>query len=116
METEHLTRQAIRLAQRENRKNGRILTKEDVLRQRVQTVSPWMRRFVVLIGVSGIGVGATIYFADAPWWAAMMFIALGLAAIVIGIVGKKKHLEAELRRLPTGVADGILSGILDSLI
>jgi hypothetical protein len=113
---DQLTRQAIRLVQRENRKRGIVLTKEDVLRLKVQTVAPWTRAFFVLIGICVVGIAVIIFAAAAPWWISLAFAVSGLAIILLGIFGRKRYLEAELRHLPAGIADGVISGIFNALI
>jgi hypothetical protein len=110
-----LSRQAIRLAQRKSRKAGRPLTKEEVLRLKVQTVEPWKR---VGISVMGLLVGAlayTCYRGGAPWW---IWVPFGLGSIFIilcGLLGRKAYIDRELQKLtedgPTRLLDAISNAL-----
>ncbi|MBN9690497.1 MAG: hypothetical protein J0M24_09670 [Verrucomicrobia bacterium] len=86
MNTEKLTRQAIRLAQRESRKRGRPLTKEEVLKLRVQTVDPWVRVLLTLTGVAlaGLGIWSMASEASGPGIALLLFGILTLGASIVG--------------------------------
>ena len=116
MNTGTLTRQAIRLAQRESAKLGRSLTRDEVLKLHVQTVEPWKRLLFVTLGLSIIAFAVLCYLMDAPWWIWIPFGLGGTAVVVIGTVGKKAYLARELGKLhdegPTRVADAILNALL----
>ncbi len=116
MKSDSLTRQAIRLAQREGRKRGYALSREEVLRLSVQTVEPWMRALFVAVGLAACGLAWVCLFAGAPWWIWVSFGLGGMGVGIVGLVGKKAYLERELQKLgrdgPTRIADAILNALL----
>jgi hypothetical protein len=106
MNTEKLTRQAIRLAQRESRKRGRALTKEEVLKLRVQTVDPWVRVLLALTGVAlaGVGIWSMAPEASSPGIALLIF---GFLTMGASIVGWRKTIEAAFNGVdPLSFFDG----------
>ena len=116
MNPERLTRQAIRLAQREARKRGHVLSREEVLRLTVQTVDPWKRALFVIFGLSGLGFAWSCHYAGAPWWIWAPFGGGGAAFVILGLVGKKDYLDRELQKMtkhgPTGIVDAITLALL----
>ena len=116
MKSDSLTRQAIRLAQRESRKRGHVLSREEVLRLSVQTVEPWKRALFVALGLAACGLAWFCLFAGAPWWIWVSFGLGGMVVVVLGLVGKKTYLERELQKMgrdgPTRIADAILNALL----
>jgi fatty acid desaturase len=117
LNTQALTRQAIRRAQREAKKQGRALTKEEVLKLHVQTTSAWARTFFVVTGLIGVGIAVICHSSGGPWWITALFALAGLWQVGLGVFGRKELLERELKKVTPGrVADSVLSNILDGLI
>jgi hypothetical protein len=116
MNPDSLTRQAIRLAQRESRKRGYALAREEVLRLSVQTVEPWKRALIVLLGLAVLGFAGFCQFAGAPWWIWVPSGIGGSVVIVLGFLGKKDYLDRELQKMskdgPTRIADAVLNALL----
>jgi hypothetical protein len=115
MTLDTLSRQAIRLAQRKCRKAGRALTREEVLRLHVQTVEPWKRVFVILLGLSGGVFSFVCYRGGAPIWIWTSFGLGSLAIILCGALGRKAYLDRELQKLkddgPTRILDAISNAL-----
>ncbi len=117
MNTQTLTRQAIRRAQREAKKRGRALTKEEVLKLHVQTTSAWARVVFIVTGLGAVGIGLAGYSNGGPWWAAALFALTGLWLVGMCVFGRKELLERELKKVtPERVADSVLTNILDGLV
>jgi hypothetical protein len=116
MNPNKLTRQAIRLAQREGQKRGHALTRDEVLRLYVQTIDTWKRAFFAILGLSICGFAWFCHFAGAPWWIWGPFGISGIVVIVIGLVGKKEYLERELQKMgkegPTRFADAVINALI----
>jgi fatty acid desaturase len=116
MNPQTLTRQAIRRAQREARKRGRALTKEEVLKLRVQTANPWARVFFVTAGLAAAGISALCYSKSGPWWVTGLFVLVGVALIGFGVFGRRDQVERELKKITAErMADAVLTGILDGI-
>lgn len=115
MNPDILSRQAIRLAQRKSRKAGRPLTREEVLRLHVQTVEPWKRIVIAVMGLL-VGTFAFICFrGGAPWWIWVPF-GLGSAFIVLcGAFGKKAYIDRELKKMSDDGPRRILDAISNAL-
>jgi hypothetical protein len=116
MNPDALSRQAIRLAKRKSEKTGRPLSREDILRLRVQTVEPWKRVLIMAIGVLVGAFSFMCYRFGAPEW---LWAAFSLCAIIIllcGAFGRKSYLDRELQKLaddgPTRILDAIINGML----
>jgi hypothetical protein len=119
MNPKTLSRQAIRLAQRKSRKAGRVLTREEVLRLRIQTVEPWKRIVIVTIGLLFGALSLICYLKEAPVW---IWAAFGLASAIIvlcGAFGRKAYLVRELKKLkdeaPSAILDAIVNGLIDAI-
>jgi hypothetical protein len=116
MNPQTLTRHAIRRAQREARKRGRALTKEEVLELRVQTANPWARVLFVTLGLGAAGIVALCYSESGPWWVTGLFAIVGVALIGFGVFGRKDQVERELKKMTAErMADAVLTGILDGI-
>jgi len=110
-----LSRQAIRLAQRKSIKAGLPLTRDEVLRLQVQTVEPWKR---ILISVLGLLVGLfalMCYRGGAPWW---IWVPFGLGSVMVifcGAFGRKAYIDRELQKMsddwPRKILDAISSAL-----
>jgi hypothetical protein len=111
-----LSRQAIRLAQRKSRKAGRPLTREEVLRLRVQTVEPWKRIFVIGVGLFLGALSFLAFRSEAPMWVWGMFAIFSAFSVLCGAFGRKAYLDRELKKLkdagPTAVLDAIISALI----
>lgn len=116
MNPQFLTRQAIRRAQRESKKRGHLLTREEILRLRIQTVAPWRRIVFIVIGLGGVGLAC---LPHAPWWFQALCATGAAALILFGTFGKEASLDQELQKLdaegPTRILDTIVSSLLDGL-
>jgi hypothetical protein len=116
MNPNKLTRQAIRLAQREGQRRGHVLTRDEVLRLSVQTVDTWKRAFFALFGLSICGFALFCHLAGAPWWISGPFGASCIGVVVIGLVGKKEYLEREIQKMgkegPTRFADAVINALI----
>ena len=110
-----LCRPAIRLAQRKSQKAGRALTREEVLRLHVQTVEPWKRVFVIVLGLSGGVLSFVCYRGGAPIWIWTSFGVCSLAIVLRGVLGRKAYLDRELQKLkddgPTRILDAISNAL-----
>ena len=116
MNPTNLTRQAIRSAQREAKKRGRTLTKDEVLKLHIQTVSPRARALFITAGIAAGAIAALCYSANGPWWVTVLFAAAAAVQLGFGLFGRKAQIEREMRKL-TGekIADAVLTGILDGI-
>jgi hypothetical protein len=116
MNPDNLTRQAIRLAQRESRKRGHALARDEVLRLTIQTVEPWKRALFALLGLGVVGFAWFCYFAGAPWWVWAPGGVGGMIVVVLGLVGRKEYLDRELQKMskegPTRITDAVLNALL----
>lgn len=116
MNPDALSRQAIRLAMRTSRKAGRQLTREEVLKLRVQTFGVWKRALVIFIGLCAVALSVLCYRNGAPLLATGAFGICSLFLIGCGAIGRRTYLETELKKLTfTRTADAIVTGIVDGL-
>lgn len=110
-----LSRQAIRLAQRKSGKAGRALTREEVLRLRVQTVDSWKRILIIVMGLLGGGFTFMCYRGGAPMW---VWVGFGLCSVVVvlcGVFGRKAYLDRELEKMTDEGPRRILDAISNAL-
>ena len=119
MTAEGLSRQALRLAMRKSQKAGRPLTREEVMRLKVQTVAPWKRWVFVVSGLVPGAIAFACYWTGGPAWVCILFSLCSLLLIAFGIFGKRKHLDRELKKFaadgPTAIVDGILNALTDAV-
>lgn len=115
MRADVLSRQAIRLAQRESRKAGRSLTREEILALHVQTLEPWKRGIVVAIGLLTAAFAFVCYREGAPLWFWATATACALTVILAGVFGRKASLERELQKLAEDAPRRILDAISNAL-
>ena len=115
MNPDRLSRQAIRLAQRKSAKLGRPLTEDEVLRLSVQTVEPWKRISIAVLGLLVGSFAAVCYRGGAPWW---IWVAFGLTSafvVLCGLSGRKAYIDRELQKLskegPRRILDAISNAI-----
>ena len=82
----------------------------------VQTVEPWKRALIVILGLAAFGFAWFYHFAGAPWWIWAPFGVAGIVVAVLGLLGKKDYLDRELQKLskdgPTRVADAVFNALL----
>ena len=115
MNPDTLSRQAIRLAQRKSRKAGRALTRDEVLRLYVQTVEPWKRIVIAVLGLLAGTFAFVCFRGGAPWWIWVPF-ALGSVFIVLcGAFGKKAYIDHELKKMSDDGPSRILDAISNAL-
>ena len=115
MRADALSRQAIRLAQRESRKAGHPLTREEILTLHVQTLEPWKRGMVIVIGLLAATFAFVCYRGGAPLWFLAAAAAGALAIILAGAFGRKVYLERELQKLTEDAPRRILDAISNAL-
>jgi len=115
MRVDALSRQAIRLAQRESRKAGRPLTREEILALQVQTVEPWKRGVVIVIGLLAAAFALVCYRGGAPLWFWGSAVAGAMAIILAGAFGRKAYVERELQKLTQDAPRRILDAISNAL-
>jgi hypothetical protein len=115
MKPDALSRQAIRLAQRESRKAGRPLTREEILALHVQTLEPWKRGVVIAIGLLAAAFAVACYRGGAPLWFWGTAAAGALTIILAGAIGRKAYLERELQKLTEDAPRRILDAISNAL-
>ena len=119
MSPEKLSRQAIRLAQRQSIKAGHPLTRDEILRLRIQTVEPWKRIFIILAGMVSSILPLWCYWHHAPVWIVVLFAAGSVFTILCGAFGRKTYLDRELKKFAddgsTRILDAIINGAIDSL-
>lgn len=115
MNTQTLSRQAIRLAQRKSKKVGRALTRQEVLRLQVQTVEPWKRLFVIAMGLLIAAFAFVCYRGGAPVWFWVALAVCSTIVILCGAFGRKAYLDRELQKMkdegPTRVLDAIINAL-----
>ena len=118
MNSNALSRRAIRLAQREARKRGRVLTKEEVLKLHVQTVGWGARAVFAGAGLAALTIALCCHFyANGPLWFSVPAGLLGLALIGFAILGRKQTVERELKKIsPAEMADAFLGGVIDQVV
>ena len=118
MTPDRISRQALRLALRKSKKAGRPLTREEVMRLKVQTVEPWKRWVFVAAGLVSGAIAFACYRTGGPAWVWVLFGFCAAALVGFGIFGKRRHLDRELKRFaaegPTAIIDGILNGVIDA--
>jgi hypothetical protein len=110
-----LSRQAIRLAQRKSRKAGRPLTREEVLRLHVQTVEPWKRIFITVMGLLAGAFAFVCFRGGAPWWIWVPFTLGSVFIVLCGTFGKKAYIERELKKMSDDGPSRILDAIINAL-
>ena len=119
MTADRISRQALRLALRKSKKAGRPLTREEVMRLKVQSVEPWKRWVFVVAGLVSGAIALGCYRANGPGWVWVLFSLCSLLLIAFGIFGKRKHLDRELKKFaadgPTAFVDGILNALIDEV-
>ncbi len=115
MRADALSRQAIRLAQRESRKAGRPLTREEILALHVQTLEPWKRGVVIAIGLLAAAFAVVCSRGGAPLWFWASAAAGALAIILAGAFGRRVYLERELQKLTEDAPRRILDAISNAL-
>ena len=115
MNSEKLSRQAIRLAQRKSLKAGRLLTREEILRLRVQTVESWKRILIITLGLLGLAFSFLCFRHGAPWWIWTAFALCSTIVVFCGAFGRKAYLDRELQKMkdegPTRVLDAIINAL-----
>ncbi|MBL9167470.1 MAG: hypothetical protein JNN07_06985 [Verrucomicrobiales bacterium] len=115
MNSDALSRQVMRLAQRKSRKVGRVLTREEILRLHVQTVEPWKR---ILIFAMGLLVGAFSFLCfrvGAPVWIWVGFALCSAVIVLCGAFGRKAYLDRELQKMKDEGATRLLDAIINGL-
>ena len=116
MSPETLSRQAIRLARRKSIKAGHPLTREEILRLQIQTVEPWKRIVIILIGIVFGFFALWSYQSDARIWVLILFGVCSLGIAICGAFGRKSYIDRELKKLaddgPTQVLDAIINGLV----
>jgi hypothetical protein len=113
---EELTRQVIRAAQRKSRKLGRPLTRDDVVKLRVQTVEPWKRIVLVALGLGMGGLAAFCFMHEEGRWFGALFGIGSLIMVWCGIRGSKKEVESLLKSFADSAADNAASRLLEGLL
>jgi hypothetical protein len=112
---DRLTRQAMRLAQRKSQKAGRPLTPEEIVRLQVQTVEPWKRIVIAVLGLL-VGLFALVcYRGGAPWWIWGPFGLGSIIVILCGAFGRKAYIDRELRKMSDDLPRKILDAISNAL-
>lgn len=116
MNPDILSRQAIRLAQRKASKAGRLLTRDEILHLRVQTLEPWKRILIITLGLLFGAFSYLCFRLDSPWW---LWAAFALGAVIIvccGAFGRKAYLDREIQKMkdagPTRVLDAIINAMM----
>jgi len=90
-------------------------TRDELLRLRVHTVSPWKRAVVILVGLAFAGFGLFGYLKWDSVAGLVIFGALGLTVGLIGGFGTRSQLDQILRSIDASVTDSILDAIIDAL-
>ena len=104
-------RQIERAQERAEKKDGRILSRWQVMHLKVQTASPWGRAVVVIAGLCFVGVAAWVVGTNAfRWWLLLLFLP-GAALVVIGIRGRKREVEQVLNGLDSAITNNLLDGL-----
>jgi hypothetical protein len=119
MYREHRKRFLERAALREARKALRrsssgSFTKDDMLHLRIQTLEPWLRILVIIIGLVCWGAIWLITHdagTDINIWVLLLLGFLGLFFVGTGVFGWKKTVEEVLGML----GEAVISNLLDSL-
>jgi hypothetical protein len=115
MRAETLSRQAIRLAVRESQKAGRPLKPEEILALRIQTLEPWKRGLVILIGLLTGAFAYISYRGGAPLWFWALAAGCAVGIILLGTFGRKTYLDRELKKLTEDAPRRMLDAISNAL-
>jgi hypothetical protein len=88
-----------------SRKN---LSKQQILKTKVSTISPWMRTAINIVGTILVVYG---YLSDHSI-AAYIF---GVLFLLIGIFGNKETIETTVDQFCTNGIDAIINGMIDGI-
>ena len=92
----YLQQAALREAQKALAKNSAHTLSRDTFGQLlVQTVEPWKRILLAMIGLPLLGVGIFLICTN-PFWAGIILSLIGTAIVVLAILGRKKTVDAAL--------------------
>jgi hypothetical protein len=116
MNSDTLSRQAVRLAQRKSQKAGRLLTREEILRLHVQTVEPWKRFLIITMGLLGGAFSFLCFRLGAPVWIWAVFALCSAIVVLCGAFGRKAYLDRELQKMKSEGATRLLDAITNGLI
>jgi hypothetical protein len=104
-------RQIERARERAEKKDGRILSRWQVMHLKVQTASPWGRALVVIAGFGFMGLFAYMLGKHGFSWGLLLLVVPGLVLIVIGIRGRKREVEQVLNGLDSAITQNLLDGL-----
>lgn len=93
---QYLEQQALQAAQKAIRCSGRQhMDVDDMAMLRIQTVQPWHR---VMLGILGLVmlVGGIVSIDSESLWLALPLIGFGVALIVVAIIGRKRTVQSVL--------------------
>jgi fatty acid desaturase len=86
-----------------------------VLRLSIQTVEPWKRIAIAVLGLLAGAFAVVCYRGGAPWW---IWVPFGLASVTVvlcGVFGRKAYIDRELQKLseewPRRILDAISNAI-----
>lgn len=107
----YLENAALREAQKAISRAGREnFSKDDLLRLRIQTVEPWKRVALALIGLL-LGAAAITAFLKGPHWLGYPIAILAITFLLLALFGRKRTIDAaldsiDILSLTTGLFDG----------
>jgi uncharacterized membrane protein HdeD (DUF308 family) len=106
---------ALKAAQKAvHRHPGQPLSRDELLQLRIQSVPTWKRVVLVCLGV-GLFVLGALLVPDPSTAGGVSLCVIGLAILLIGILGRRRTVESCLNELGSGLADGVVEAVLNAL-
>jgi hypothetical protein len=115
MHPERLTRQAIRLAQRESLKRGHRLSREEIFNLKVQTGTPIFRAFLITLGLLCALLSYLVIQKGVPWYVLVITTICSVAFLWSGIFGSRRYVEKEMKKLGGDMPKRVLDAISNAL-
>lgn len=114
----YLERAALREAKREVfRRDGKPLTRDELLELRIQSVEPWKRILLSVIGAIALTFGSLITVkCNGPEYVGGLVVALlGLAAFLNGLFGRRRTVEECLRQVGEALTNNVIEFLCQAL-
>lgn len=105
-----LHRQIVRAQDRAAKKDGRILSRWDVMHLKVQMASPLARFVLVIVGFGFLGGAVWLANKELSWWL-LLIVLPGAILVTVGVRGRKKEVEQVLNGLDSAITNSLLDGL-----
>jgi len=115
MHPDRLTRQAIRLAQRESLKRGHPLSRDEILKLKIQTGIPAVRIVLVIFGLLCALSSYLVVHNGIPWYILAITVTCSAVFLWAGILGSRQYIEKEMKKLGQELPTRILDSIINAL-